>query len=71
LGRILNWIAQKGTGNSLKETKVKSGEQVFCQKNNVLGLWWRDKTCVWIHISRHTAQMEKTSIRQGKEKFQR
>jgi hypothetical protein len=56
---------------ALKEVKVKNGEHVFCQKNNVLALWWRDNTCVWIHSSRHAAQIEKTSIWKGKEMFQR
>jgi hypothetical protein len=61
--------SRKGLPEALKEAKIKKGEQVFCQKKNVLALRWRDKRDVWTLSSRHTAQITKTSNRQGKEKM--
>jgi hypothetical protein len=53
----------------LFERRLKKGQQVFCQKKNVLALRWRDKREVWMLGTRHTAQTTKTSNRQGKEKM--
>jgi hypothetical protein len=39
----------------LLERRLKKGQQVFCQKKNVLALWWRDKRELWMLGTRHTA----------------
>jgi hypothetical protein len=53
IGTIMK--SRKGLPKALKEAKIKKGEQVFCQKKNVLALLWRDKRDVWMLSSRHTA----------------
>jgi hypothetical protein len=61
--------SRKGLPKALKEAKVKKGEKVFHQKNNVLALRWRDERDVWMLGTRHTARTTKTSKRQVKEKM--